>query len=382
MIPTSGTAQAVPNGSLCVEDILALRDSRVHPDEILDAGARGLQFFDRFHNLASRLGFEERMLTSYEDAYRAEAGIDFEALMRDASDMAAAVDGSVAEIAMLTTLAENLPAVWNVSGVGAVVDQAFAARREARSDADSAPLLITLADEFARTVRTALADKAFKVASLDRATIGGLGAGEIDQLTHVASTGRGAAPWLDTVFRSAYLDTRDEFDRACAECASAVGHAFDAATQWVTDAFTSTFPIAEPSASGVAAAPVSFSIGGNTWGFSIASDGRGVSLDVAGADGNSVSATLELSENGWPRIVLDADPEMSLHEARPQEASQPATLQPETPDPEIREHEVPVESNAEFSPAPDPEPPSTVPDESIVAPDGGTGAELAGAGPL
>lgn len=379
---TSGTAQAVPNSYYCVEDILALRDSRVRPDEILDAGARGLQFFDRFHDLASRLGFEERMLTSYEDAYRAEAGIDFEALMRDASDMAAAVDGSVAEIAMLTTLAENLPSVWNVSGVGAVVDHAFAARREARSDADSAPLLITLADEFARTVRTALADKAFKVASLDRATIGGLGAGEIDQLTHVASTGRGAAPWLDTVFRSAYLDTRDEFDRACAECASAVGHAFDAATQWVTDAFTSTFPIAEPSASGVAAAPVSFSIGGNTWGFSIASDGRGVSLDVAGADGNSVSATLELSENGWPRIVLDADPEMSLHEARPQEASQPATLQPETPDPEIREHEVPVESNAEFSPAPDPEPPSTVPDESIVAPDGETGAELAGAGPL
>ncbi|MGE2768439.1 hypothetical protein ACQGAO_07310 [Rhodococcus sp. 1.20] len=107
-----------------------------------------------------------------------------------------------------------------------------------------------------------------------------------------------------------------------------------------------------------------------------------MSLDVAGADGNSVSATLELSENGWPRIVLDADPEMSLHEARPQEASQPATLQPETPDPEIREHEVPVESNAEFSPAPDPEPPSTVPDESIVVPDGETGAELAGAGPL
>ena len=150
MIPTSGTAQAVPNSYYCVEDILALRDSRVRPDEILDAGARGLQFFDRFHDLASRLGFEERMLTSYEDAYRAEAGIDFEALMRDASDMAAAVDGSVAEIAMLTTLAENLPAVWNVSGVGAVVDQAFAARREARSDADSAPLLITLADEFAR----------------------------------------------------------------------------------------------------------------------------------------------------------------------------------------------------------------------------------------
>jgi hypothetical protein len=107
-----------------------------------------------------------------------------------------------------------------------------------------------------------------------------------------------------------------------------------------------------------------------------------VSLDVAGADGNSVSATLELSENGWPRIVLDADPEMSLHEARPQEASQPATLQPETPDPEIREHEVPVETTAEVSPVPDPEPPVTVLDGSIVVPGGETGAELAGAGPL
>lgn len=377
MIPNSHTAQAVPNGSCSFEDILALRDSRAHPDEILEAGASGLQFFGRFHDLATRLGFEERMLTSYEDAYRAEAGIDIAALTRDMSDMAAAVDGSVAEIAMLTVLAENLPAVWNVSGVDAVVDQVFAARREARSDADSAPLLITLADELARTVRTALADKAFKVASLDRATIGGLGAGEIDQLAHVASNDRGAAPWLDTVFRSAYLDARDEFDRACAQCASAVGDAFDAATQWVTDAFPSTFPVAEPSASGVAAAPISFSIGGNTWGFSIASDGRGVSLDVAGADGNSVSVAVELDENGWPRIVFDAGQEAVMQATYPQEASQPATLQPEIPQPEV-----PVETTAEVSPAPDPEPPVTVPDESIAGPDGETGAELDGAGPL
>ncbi|MQP35367.1 hypothetical protein GEO20_25830 [Rhodococcus erythropolis] len=387
MIPNSLTAQAVPNGPCSFEDILALRDSHAHPDEILEAGASGLQFFGRFHDLATRLGFEERMLTSYEDAYRAEAGIDIAALTRDMSDMAAAVDGSVAEIAMLTVLAENLPAVWNVSGVDAVVDQVFAARREARSDADSAPLLITLADELARTVRTALADKAFKVASLDRATIGGLGAGEIDQLAHVASSGRGAAPWLDTVFRSAYLDARDEFDRACAQCASAVGDAFDAATQWVTDAFPSTLPVAETIESGAAAAPISFSIGGNTWGFSIAPDGRGVSLDVAGADGNSVSVAVELDENGWPRIVFDAGQEAVMQETYPQEASQPATLQPEipqpdNPQPDNPQPEIPVETTAEVSPAPDPEPPVTVPDESIAGPDGETGAELAGAGPL
>ncbi|MDI9899442.1 hypothetical protein QM716_06205 [Rhodococcus sp. IEGM 1409] len=382
MKPNSPTAQAAPNGYYILEDILALRDSLVHPDEILDAGARGLQFFDRFHDLATRLGFEERVLTSYEDSYRAEAGIDFEPLARDVSDMAGAVDGSVAEIAMLTVLAENLPAVWNISGVDAVVDQAFAARRDARSDADSAPLLIALADELAQTVRRALADKAFKVASLDRATIGGLGAGEIDQLARIASSGRGSAPWLDTVFRSAYLDARDEFDRACAQCASAVGDAFDAATQWVTDAFPSTLPIAETNASGAAAAPISFSIGGNTWGFSIAPDGRGVSLDVAGADGNSVSVTVDLNENGWPRIVFDSVQEAAMQETHPQEASQPATLQPEIPHRDIPQPEVPVETTTEFSPAPDPEPPATVPDESIAVPDGETGAELAGAGPL
>ena len=317
MIPNSHTAQAVPNGYYSFEDILGLRDSLVRPDEILDAGARGLQFFDRFHDLATRLGFEERVLTSYEDSYRAEAGIDFEPLARDVSDMAGAVDGSVAEIAMLTVLAENLPAVWNVSDVDAVVDQAFAARQEARSDADSAPLLIVLADELAQTVRRALADKAFKVASLDRATIGGLGAGEIDQLARVASSGRGSTPWLDTVFRSAYLEARDEFDRACAQCASAVGDAFDAATAWVTDAFPSTLPVSETNESVTAAAPISFAIGGNTWGFSIAPDGRGVSLDVAGADGNSVSVTVELDENGWPRIVFDAGQEAVMQETHP-----------------------------------------------------------------
>ena len=138
MRPTSGTAQAVPNSYYCVEDILALRDSRVRPEEILDAGARGLQFFDRFHDLASRLGFEERMLTSYEDAYRAEAGIDFEALVRDASDMAAAVgrfgrrDRDAGRTWRRIFLQCGMFPAWV-----AVVDQAFAARREARSDADS-----------------------------------------------------------------------------------------------------------------------------------------------------------------------------------------------------------------------------------------------------
>ncbi|MFD6514362.1 hypothetical protein [Rhodococcus sp. NPDC060176] len=377
MIANSHTAQAVPNGYYSFEDILGLRDSLVRSDEILDAGARGLQFFDRFHDLATRLGFEERVLTSYEDSYRAEAGIDFEPLARDVSDMAGAVDGSVAEIAMLTVLAENLPAVWNVSDVDAVADQVFAARQEARSDADSAPLLIVLADELAQTVRRALADKAFKVASLDRAIIGGLGAGEIDQLVRVASRGGASTPWLDIVFRSAYLEARDEFDRACAQCASAVGDAFDAATAWVTDAFPSTLPVAETNESVTAAAPISFSIGGNTWGFSIAPDGRGVSLDVAGADGNSVSVTVALDENGWPRIVFDAGQEAAMQETHPQEAAQPATHQPDIPQPEV-----PVESTAEVSPAPDPEPPVTVADESIAVPDGETGAELAGAGPL
>ncbi|YCN54844.1 hypothetical protein AB9M10_23515 [Rhodococcus erythropolis] len=150
----------------------------------------------------------------------------------------------------------------------------------------------------------------------------------------------------------------------------------------MTDAFPSTLPVAETIESGAAAAPISFSIGGNTWGFSIAPDGRGVSLDVAGADGNSVSVTVELDENGWPRIVFDADQEAVMQETYPQEASQPATLQPEIPQPDNPQPEIPVETTAEVSPAPDPEPPVTVPDESIAGPDGETGAELAGAGPL
>lgn len=382
MTPNSVTPHAVTNGFGFVEDILALRDSLVHPDEILDAGARGLQFFGRFHDLATQLGFEERLLTSYEDSYRAEVGIDLEALTRDVSDLAGAVDGSVAEITMLTVLAENLPAVWNVSGVDVVVDQVFGARREARSDADSAPLLITLADEFARTVRTALADKAFKVASLDRATIGGLGVGEIEQLTRAASSGCGAEQWLETVFRSVYLDARDEFDRACTQCASAVGDAFDVATQWLTDAFPSSLPVAEPSASGAAASPFSFSfsIGGNVWGFSITPDGRGVSLDVTGADGSAASVSVELDENGWPRIVFDAD-QQTL-----QEPPQSEVLQPELPVETTTEVSTTEVSAAEVLPGPemepDAEPTVAVPEESSAVPADETGAELAGAGPL
>jgi hypothetical protein len=385
--PNSVTPHAVTNGFRFVEDILALRDSLVHPDEILDAGARGLQFFGRFHDLATQLGFEERLLSCYEDSYRAEVGIDLEALTRDVSDLAGAVDGSVAEITMLTVLAENLPAAWNVSGVDVVVDQVFGARREARSDADSAPLLITLADEFARTVRTALTDKAFKVASLDRATIGGLGVGEIEQLTRAASSGCGAEQWLETVFRSVYLDARDEFDRACTQCASAVGDAFDVATQWLTDAFPSILPVAEPSASGAAASPFSFSIGGSVWGFSITPDGRGVSLEVTGADGSAASVSVELDENGWPRIVFDAD-QKTLQEPPQSEVLQPELPVETTTEVSITEVSITEVSAAEVLPAPGPEiepdaePPVAVTEESSAVPADETGAELAGAGPL
>jgi hypothetical protein len=204
--------------------------------------------------------------------------------------------------------------------------------------------------------------------------------GEIEQLTRAASSGCGAEQWLETVFRSVYLDARDEFDRACTQCASAVGDAFDVATQWLTDAFPSSLPVAEPSASGAAASPFSFSIGGNVWGFSITPDGRGVSLDVTGADGSAASVSVELDENGWPRIVFDAD-QQTL-----QEPPQSEVLQPELPVETTTEVSTTEVSAAEVLPGPemepDAEPTVAVPEESSAVPADETGAELAGAGPL
>lgn len=223
--------------------LLAARDSSAEPDDLLDAGAVGLTFFDRFHAAATRAGFEQREYESYERSYRAESGIDLRLLRDDVANIVAALCSTQESLDMLTRVAERIPDVWNVENVESMVDRIELVSRQGRSDLAALPVVPGVVDELARTVRIAVADKAFKIASLARETIGGLHAPEVEHLTRAAIGEYGPAgavlarPWIDLVFRPVYLDVREEFDRACAQCAAAMTDSYAAATAVVSQLY-------------------------------------------------------------------------------------------------------------------------------------------------
>ncbi|MDV7090716.1 hypothetical protein R4369_42240 [Rhodococcus opacus] len=53
------------------------------PDEMLDLGARGLEFFELFLPAARKLGYESRELTDYYARFDAERGMRLNVLARD-----------------------------------------------------------------------------------------------------------------------------------------------------------------------------------------------------------------------------------------------------------------------------------------------------------
>ncbi|WP_260684226.1 hypothetical protein [Rhodococcus sp. KBS0724] len=416
----AGTASSVTDAA---EMIIAQRNSIFVPDDILDTGSVGLTFFERFHDAATRLGIEMRPLGSYDEMYRAESGIDLPALNADVSTMSMAVEASSHDSRDFAVLSDSLEEIWNVEGVDDVAGRVHDERRRAEVEAESMPLLISVADELTGTVRTAVADKAFKVASLDREMIGGLDAQHIDQLVDVSmqqggvdavakaaqwfaplsdgkfrtvryaaaldqiETCRVAADladnWIDQIFRPVYVDTRDEFDRACEQARLALTDAFEVAAGLVAELFpvesestdagqfsvppdtlpTSVSQVAEPAVDGVAPS-LELTVGTDTWGFSVAPDGRGVSLEVRDLSGESVTVTVELDERGWPTIAVDTDT---------------APIASETPEPEPQPYQPPNPAPADPEPAMDPAP--TADPEPLSEPDT-TGAELAGAGPI
>ncbi|RZL22559.1 MAG: hypothetical protein EOP31_23980 [Rhodococcus sp. (in: high G+C Gram-positive bacteria)] len=405
------------------ESIIAQRNSLSVPDEILDSGSVGLDFFERFHDAATRLGIEMRPLGSYDEMYRAESGIDLQALHADVLTMSLAAEASSRDSQDFAVLSESLAEIWNVEAVDDVAGRVRDEQRRAEVDVEAMPLLISVADGLAGIVRTSVVDKAFKVASLNRETIGGIDAQRIDQLVDVSTqqggvdavakaatwfaplsdeqfravryaapvdqieTCRAAAdlvrPWIDQIFRPVYVDTRDEFDRACEQARVALTDAFGVAAGIVSELFpvesestetrhssvpadaaqTSVPQAVEPSGARVAPA-LELAVGANTWGFSLAPDGRGVSLEVRDLSGESVTVTVELDEHGWPRIAVETDAAPVMSEA-PEPAPQP--YQPPNPTP------------VDTAPSEDPAPPEHREslNEPIV-----TGAELAGAGPI
>ncbi|MDI9917925.1 hypothetical protein [Rhodococcus sp. IEGM 1379] len=436
------------------ESVIAQRNSLCDPEDVLESGAVGLSFFDRFHGAAAQMGLDHRTRSCYDEMYRAESGIDLTALSNDISRMLAAVDIVSADSRFCVTLSDSLADIWNVEGVDYVSAQVREEGRRAEADVESMPILASASGEFSRIVRTALVDKAFKVSSLDRETVGGIDAKGIDQLAAVCRDGgidaveeaatwfaplsdmrfRGVRnahpfaqvetcraavdlvhPWFDRVFRKVYLDTRDEFDRACEDCRAALTEAFGV----VTGVATQLFPIesesvgegswSEPSvlskesAALLKESSLDLVVGTDTWGFSVAPDGRGVSLEVRDPIGGSLTVTVELDENGWPRIVVDADTNVGLDAGRvpePESAPEPELVPTVSEAPEQQAEPVTVsdpveipESNEFQYQLPDPVPLDSVPIDSGSSPEESprpegspaaveTGAELAGAGPI
>lgn len=445
------------------ESVIAQRNSFCDPEDVLESGAVGLSFFDRFHGAAAQMGLDHRTRSSYDAMYRAESGIDLTALSNDISRMSDAVDIVSSGSRFCVTLSNSLADIWNVEGVDDVSAQVRAEGRQADADVESMPILASVSEEFSRIVRTAVVDKAFKVSSLDRETVGGIDAKGVDQLAAVCRDGgvdavekaatwfaplsdrrfRGVRnahpfvqvetcraavdlvhPWFDRVFRKVYLDTREEFDRACEDCRVALTEAFGVATAVATqlfpigsesggeDSWSEPSVLSKESAALLKASSLDLVVGTDTWGFSAAPDGRGVSLEVRDSVGGSLTVTVELDENGWPRIVVDADTNMGIDTGRvpeseptgrvPEPESQPAAeLVPTVSEvPEQQAEPVAVsdpgeihESNEFQYQLPDPVPLDSVPIDSEPSPADPpnpeelpaaveTGAELAGAGPI
>lgn len=438
------------------ESIITQRDSFSIPSDILADGVVGLEFFGRFHRAASRLGIESRPLAGYGEMYQAESGIDLAALSADVANLAAAVDTSSNDIRLLAVLSDSLTDIWNVDGVDTVIASVRDERRRADADIESMPFVISVSEGLAQIVRTALVDKAFKVALLDRETIGGVDARGVDQLVDVCvrhdgieAVAQAAAwfaplsdarfrsvryaakleqveicraavdlvrPWIDRIFTPVYSDARDEFDNACKECGSALTDAFGAAA----DRIAELFPVApapvdgfiEPITRDVAPEPepepepepaptqpprhdeaepfLELAVGSDTWGFSVAPDGRGVSLDVRSSSGESVTVTVELDGNGWPKIVIDTDgSELPPEQAQAPPSIAPPAIAPLQPESESQPGPVPIASSELHGyELPNPAPLDAGPlgvelpgVEPLDVPES-TGAELAGAGPI
>ncbi|MFD4366144.1 hypothetical protein [Rhodococcus sp. NPDC058521] len=271
------------------------------PEQALDRGAVGLEYFEQFLPAARRIGVEHREYPDYCAKYDVERGLDLSTLEGDADIVEAAAGAARSAADEHGVAVYALSSAW-WDGAGAEAS-AFAARIRDRATA-SAEQLTSTAEAFAElpnTLAQAVQTKAFEVASLHESTVAGYTAPQVDVLVEIAELAEGspsyrveslvadaarwcpaiataaakansdggdlsvavaeaARGWLRDSFAPCYIRVRDLFDDACTRCTEAVRSAYRAVSDEAQKIALEEFPVPgsfvqQPSAPPTVSAP-------------------------------------------------------------------------------------------------------------------------------
>nr|WP_271214130.1 hypothetical protein [Rhodococcus wratislaviensis] len=253
------------------------------PDDMLDLGARGLEFFELFLPAAKELGYESRELTDYYAVFDAERGMRLNVLARDVDTLGRSLDTARTELDENERCVAAVRTGWSGVAAAAAIDAVD--RQNIQADATIGRLhgLAEVLFEASLTLSAAVTNKAYKVVSLHQPTVAGYSAAQIDVLAQIYADGKDgdnsaakdcmedasywfpeladddyqhvnglykdggagalrrldrddvvrraagiAKDWLDANFRHVYEEKQQEFTAACADCAEAVHAAYDA----------------------------------------------------------------------------------------------------------------------------------------------------------
>ncbi|MBF6133742.1 hypothetical protein IU501_12115 [Nocardia otitidiscaviarum] len=194
-------------------------------DEILDYGAVGLEYWERFLPLYERAfgalpGVGTRELQARYDEQR---GLDLDKLDAVRNALADAVIGAERQWMAQLGVARRLPDIWAGRGGAAAREVVDGQQRRARGDLDIARAVVAAIDGVLEPLRQAVFTKAVRTVGLlerrgDGSTavaIGGKSPGDVEAMLDAADDA--ATDWLRTTFKPDVERKHDEFTAMCAD---------------------------------------------------------------------------------------------------------------------------------------------------------------------
>ncbi|WP_230989892.1 hypothetical protein [Rhodococcus oxybenzonivorans] len=189
LLADGSDARSAAADRLHLEDCLR-PDSLNVPGDMLDLGARGLEFFEMFLPAAQKLQYDGRAITEYYARFDAERGMDLHVLGRDIDTLQHTLDSARRELEEHEACVAAVSAAWSGDAAAAAIDAS--GRRNARTVADVDRLrgLVDVLFEANLTLSAAVTDKAYRVVSLHQPTVAGYSAAQIAVLADIAVHGR------------------------------------------------------------------------------------------------------------------------------------------------------------------------------------------------
>ncbi|WP_306360427.1 hypothetical protein [Nocardia sp. CC227C] len=194
-------------------------------DEILDYGAVGLEYWERFLPLYERAfgalpGVGERELQARYDEQR---GLDLGKLDAARNALADAVIGAERQWMGQLGVARRLPDVWAGRGGAAAREVVDGQQRRARGDLDVAQAVVAVIDGVLDPLRQAVFTKAVRTMGLlerrggdgSAVAIGGKSSGDIEAMLDTADDA--ATAWLRETFKPDVERKHAEFTAMCAD---------------------------------------------------------------------------------------------------------------------------------------------------------------------